>query len=318
MADDTQPYHIPVLLGETIDALRVKPDGLYLDGTLGGGGHAEEILGRGGRLIGVDRDQDAIAHVQDRFSRIPEFAGRYELVHDNFKNIHSSLLTPNSSLTFDGAILDLGVSSHQIDLAGRGFSYMADAPLDMRMNQGQALSAYNIVNEYPESELSRILYTFGEERSARRIAKAIAAARAKKPIETTLELSKIVLSCFPPFIKGGHPAKRTFQSLRIEVNDELSGLMQALKDIVDLLAPGARLAVISFHSLETSAVRRAFRELASDCICDKSQPICVCNHKASVKLIEIKGITPTRQEQELNSRSASASLRVIEKLPPRN
>jgi 16S rRNA (cytosine1402-N4)-methyltransferase len=305
-------YHIPVLLHETVDALAVKKDGVYVDGTLGGGGHTEEILKRGGRVIAFDRDADAIAYVQKRFSKIPAYDGRYTLIRDNFKNL-TKVLSKHIDPIIDGAVLDLGISSHQVDVRERGFSYTNGAVIDMRMDQSQSLSAKEIVNEYPEKDLLKILYGYGEERNAARIVKAILAARKEKPIETTDELAALVASCFPPFVKGGHPAKRTFQALRIAVNDELTGLTEAIGGFIDVLAPGARLAVIDFHSLEARCVKEAFREKSQGCICPKSLPVCVCGHKASVKWIE-KGKRASGTELAQNPRAHSATLRVVEKL----
>ena len=308
-----ETYHVSVMLQESVDALKVQEGNLYFDGTLGGGGHSAEILKRGGRLIAVDRDIEAIKYVQNKFARIPEYKGRYTLVHDNFKNV-KEILKNHSIEHLDGAVLDLGVSSRQIDDKSRGFSYKADDIVDMRMDRGQVLSALTVINQYTEEELSRIIYTYGEERHARRIAREIVKARAKKPIEKTGELSQIILSCFPPFIKGGNPAKRTFQALRIEVNGELDRLSDALTDLVNCLTSGARIAVISFHSLEDRIAKQTFRALAADCVCDKSLPVCVCNHKATVRLPESKGKKPSSKEQAVNPRSASATLRVAEKL----
>ncbi|MCI8413922.1 MAG: 16S rRNA (cytosine(1402)-N(4))-methyltransferase RsmH [Clostridia bacterium] len=303
-------YHVPVMLRECVDALRVSEGKLYFDGTLGGGGHSGEILRRGGRLLAVDRDMEAIDHSRLRFSQISDYNGRYTLVKDNFKNV-SEILRANSADTLDGAILDLGISSHQVDEAVRGFSYNGNGLLDMRMDRDQYLSAMTVVNEYTEDELSRIIYTYGEERFARKIARAIVQARVKAPVETTKRLSDIVKSCVPAG-KNGHPAKKTFQAIRIEVNNELSGLGEAIGDIVNVLNSGGRIAVITFHSLEDRIVKQTLKMLSSDCICDKSLPVCVCNHKATVKLIG--KYKPTQQEMQENPRSQSATLRVAEKL----
>lgn len=304
-------YHVPVMLRECVDALRVSEGKLYFDGTLGGGGHSGEILRRGGRLLAVDRDMEAIDHSRLRFSQISDYNGRYTLVKDNFKNV-SEILRANSADTLDGAILDLGISSHQVDEAVRGFSYNGNGLLDMRMDRDQYLSAMTVVNEYTEEELSRIIYTYGEERFARKIARSIVEARSKSPIETTKRLAEIVKSCVPEGKKGGHPAKKTFQALRIEVNNELSGLGEAICDIVSKLKSGGRIAVISFHSLEDRIVKQTLKTLSVDCVCDKSLPVCVCNHKASVKLIG--KYKPSAEETARNSRCKSATLRVAEKL----
>lgn len=303
-------YHVPVMLRESVDALRVSEGKLYFDGTLGGSGHSGEILRRGGRLIATDRDMEAIDYARMKLSQITDYNGRYTLVKDNFKNVLEVLRTYSAD-ALDGAILDLGISSHQVDENVRGFSYSGNGLLDMRMDRDQYLSAMTVVNEYTEDELSRIIYTYGEERFARKIAKSIVEARKKAPIETTKRLGDIVKSCVPEG-KNGHPAKKTFQAIRIEVNNELSGLGEAISDIVSVLRPGGRIAVISFHSLEDRIVKQTFKTLASDCICDKSLPICVCNHKASVKLIG--KYRPSENEVKQNSRSQSATLRVAEKL----
>ncbi len=304
-------YHIPVMLDECMDALRVSTGKLYFDGTLGGGGHTGEILKRGGRVIATDRDMEAIDHSRMKLSQITDYNGRYTLVKDNFKNV-LEVLKSNEADSLDGALLDLGISSHQVDENLRGFSYSGNGLLDMRMDRDQYLSAMTVVNEYTEEELSRIIYTYGEERFARKIARAICEARKKSPVETTKRLADIVKSCVPVVGKGGHPAKKTFQAIRIEVNNELSGLGEAVSDIISVLKPGARIAVISFHSLEDRIIKQTFKMVSSDCICDKSLPVCVCNHKASVKLIG--KYKPTEKEITKNTRSQSATLRVAEKL----
>ena len=303
-------YHVPVMLYESVDALRVESGKLYFDGTLGAAGHTSEILRRGGRVLAVDRDSDAIEFSEKKLSCESNFTGKFTIVKDNFKNV-KEVLKNNSVTSLDGAIIDLGISSHQVDENGRGFSYSGDGPLDMRMDRTQSLSAKTVVNEYDEEELSRIIFTYGEERYARRIARAIVAARSKSQISTTGELAEIVKSCVPAF-KGGHPAKRTFQAIRIEVNGELSGLSEAICDIAAELSSGARIAVISFHSLEDRIVKQTFKTLSTDCICDKSLPVCVCGHKASVKLVG--KYRPTEEEVAANPRSKSATLRVAEKL----
>ncbi len=308
-----QEYHIPIMLDETVGALEVKPERLYFDGTLGGGGHSERILKLGGRIIATDRDGEAIDYALGRFSKNSDYNGRYTLVKDNFKNV-LQILKERHITELNGAILDLGISSHQIDEANRGFSYMSNAQLDMRMDRDQFLSAMTVVNDYGEDELSRIIFTYGEERAARKIAAKIVERRKKEPIETTSQLTEIIRSCVPDNPKAGHPAKRTFQALRIEVNSELKGLGEALSDIVSVLKSGARLAVITFHSLEDRIVKQTFRYMSTDCVCDKSLPICVCGHKATVKQISHKGIKPTEKEISANSRSKSATLRIVEKL----
>ena len=306
-------YHIPIMLNEAVGALNVKPDRLYFDGTLGGGGHSERILSLGGRLIATDRDGEAIDYALGRFSKNSDYNGRYTLVKDNFKNV-LQILKDRHITELDGAILDLGISSHQIDVPNRGFSYMSNAQLDMRMDRDQFLSAMTVVNEYGEDELSRIIFTYGEERAARRIAAKIVEKRKKEPIETTSQLVDIISSCVQSNPKAGHPAKRTFQALRIEVNSELKGLAEALSDITGVLRSGARLAVITFHSLEDRIVKQTFRYMSTDCVCDKSLPVCVCGHKAITKLVSHKGVKPTEEETTANSRSKSATLRIVEKL----
>lgn len=305
-------YHIPVMLDECIDALNIVENGLYFDGTLGGGGHSGAILQRGGRIISTDRDSNAIDHNIQKFSQNPDYNGRFTLVKDNFKNVLQILKDKNIT-ELDGAILDLGISSHQIDSIERGFSYMNDAVLDMRMDRDEFLSALTVVNEYSEAELSRIIFTYGEDKFARRIAAKIVEKRRITQIETTAQLASIIESAVPKGLKGGHPAKKTFQAIRIEVNKELSGLGECITDIVSVLKKGARLLVISFHSLEDRIIKRTFASLSAGCICDKSLPMCVCNHKPEVKLIT-KGKKPTDTEQEENKRSRSAILRVAEKL----
>ena len=304
-------YHVPVLLDECMQALNVGADKLYFDGTLGGGGHTSEILRRGGRVIATDRDMEAIDYARMRLGQVSDYNGRYTLVKDNFKNA-TEVLRAHGAETIDGALLDLGISSHQVDENLRGFSYSGNGLLDMRMDRDQYLSAMTVVNEYTEDELSRIIYTYGEERYARKIARAIAEARRRSPIETTKRLADIVKSCVPVSKKGGHPAKKTFQAIRIEVNNELSGLGEAIGDLVSALRPGGRIAVISFHSLEDRIVKQTFKMLSMDCICDKSLPVCVCHHKASIKLIG--KYKPSEEETARNERSKSATLRVAEKL----
>lgn len=296
-------YHIPVLLNECLAALEVKKDGIYFDGTLGGGGHTNGILEKGGIVIGVDRDEDAIEECTNRFV---SFGDRIKISRNNFKNADSIL----GETMLDGAILDLGISSHQIDCASRGMSYRYDAPLDMRMDNRQLLTAEMVVNEYGEEKLIRLLYEYGEESYAKKIAGNIVKARAKAPIKTTMELAEIVKESVPKHIAT--PQKRTFQAIRIEVNNELRGLDKAIKDIFAHLKPKARMCVITFHSLEDRIVKQTFNLLSTDCICDKSLPVCVCGHKAEGKVF--KKVRPTQEELKENPRCASATLRVIEKL----
>lgn len=303
-------YHTSVMLDEVLELLSVKRDGLYFDGTLGGGGHSLEIMKKGGRLIATDLDGDAIEYARSLFDR-EGMNGRYTLVRDNFKNFNN-VLNEKGIDKIDGAVLDLGVSSHQFDEAERGFSYRFDAGLDMRMDRRQELTARDVVNDYSPDELLKILYEYGEESYAKRIVAGIVKERAIRPIETTGRLAQIV-SDSVPYRKGGHPAKQTFQALRIEVNDELNGLGGAVRDILRRLKAGGRLCVITFHSLEDKAVKTVMREMAADCICDKSLPMCVCGHKSEIKIIKTNK-KATKEEMEANSRSKSASLRVAEKL----
>ncbi len=313
MPEKDYGYHLSVMKEECLKYLNVEKDKLYFDGTLGGGGHSLEILKRGGRLIATDLDDDALDYAENLFNKDGALSGRFKLVKSNFKNVLQVLSSLNES-ALDGAILDLGISSHQIDQAERGFSYMKDGSLDMRMDQSQALSAAQIVNEYDESEIADIIFTYGEDSFGRRIARRIVEERKKSPIITTSDLSRIIASAVPFLPKAGHPAKKTFQALRIFVNSELTGLKEAVTDIVSVLNKGARLAVITFHSLEDRIIKQTFKLLSTDCICDKSLPVCVCGHRAEVKLTVSKGIRPSESEQQQNSRSKSATLRVIEKL----
>lgn len=305
--------HITVLLNETVDALEVKPDGVYVDCTLGGAGHTSLILnrlGEKGRVIGIDRDDDALNNAKEKVKD-----GRLITVKDNFENI-ASVVSSLGLETVDGILMDLGVSSHQLDVAERGFSYMQDAPLDMRMDRSAVLNAYEVVNTYSEKDLFRILRDFGEERFASSIAKKISESRQTAPINTTLELSEIVSSAIPAKYRrdGGHPAKRTFQAIRIEVNGELSCIPKAINDGIDILSPGGRMAIISFHSLEDRIVKNGFKDLENPCTCPSDFPVCVCGKKQKVKVITKKPILPTENELENNSRSHSAKLRVCEKI----
>lgn len=304
-------YHVPVLYNECLDNLNIKHGGTYFDGTLGGAGHSEGILMRGGNLIATDLDKDAIENAKVRLGK-PEYEGRFTLVRDNYKNFSNVLSSLNVD-KIDGALFDLGISSHQIDEPERGFSYRFDGKLDMRMSDEQSLSAYDVVNTYSEEKLADILYLYAEERFSRRIARNIVNARKIKPIETTLQLAEIVKQSVPMQAqKNGHPAKKTFQAIRIEVNGELNGLDTLIEDVIEKLNSGARLCIITFHSLEDRIVKKAFALHSTDCICDKKLPICICGHKATVK--SLGKIKPSKEELELNSRSASATLRIIEKL----
>ena len=306
--------HASVLLKETIESLNIKPDGIYVDGTLGGGGHSLEIAKRlapGGKLIGIDRDGDAICAAGKRLADYSDVVtirrGNYSQMADILKDLQITAV--------DGIVLDLGVSSHQLDSAERGFSYMQDAPLDMRMDQRETRTAGDIVNGASEHELFRILRDYGEERFAQNIAKHIAERRASKRIETTGELVEIIRASIPMKLQkqGGHPAKRTFQALRIELNGELSALEDSLDGMIDLLRDGGRLSVITFHSLEDRIVKAAFRRNENPCTCPKSFPVCVCGKKPKGFVVTRKPVLPGEEEQNENPRSKSAKLRVFER-----
>ena len=307
-------YHVSVLLDECLDGLNIKPDGIYVDGTLGGAGHSSQIAKRltTGRLIGIDRDPVALKAAGERLA---PYADRVTLVHSNFCEI-AQVLRDLGIDGVDGILLDLGVSSPQLDDGSRGFSYMADAPLVMRMNNEDALSAYEVVNSWPQEELKRILYDYGEERYAPRIAGAICARRAEKPIETTLELVDIIRSAMPAAAlrEKQHPAKRSFQAIRIAVNDELGAVREVMDAAIPRLKPGGRLAIITFHSLEDRIVKNAMAEAAKGCTCPPSFPVCICGNKPKVKLVNRKPITASEEELTANPRSRSAKLRVCEKL----
>lgn len=307
--------HKSVLLQECIDALNIRPDGIYLDGTLGGAGHSSQIacrLTEGGRLIGVDRDRTALAAAKERLA---PYADRVTLVHSNFAEI-DAILDPLGIPAVDGMLFDLGVSSPQLDDASRGFSYMADAPLDMRMDKDDALTAGEVVNTWPQGELRRILYDYGEERYAPQIAAAICRAREKAPVETTLELVDIIRSAMPAqaLREKQHPAKRSFQAIRIAVNDELGAVSRMMQAAVGRLNPGGRLAVITFHSLEDRIVKSEMQQAARGCTCPPEFPVCVCGKKPLVKLVTRKPIVSGPAELEENPRARSAKLRVAEKL----
>ncbi|TDT71564.1 16S rRNA (cytosine1402-N4)-methyltransferase [Hypnocyclicus thermotrophus] len=305
-------YHIPVLYDETIQNLITNKNGVYVDCTLGGGGHSEGILlnlEEKGKLISIDQDINAIKFAKER---LEIFNGRYQIFQDNFKNIDTVVYMAGYDKV-DGILMDIGVSSKQLDDATRGFSYKYNAKLDMRMDQSQELSAYEVVNEYPEEELSRIIYKYGEERRARRIAAEIVRARTIKPIETTDELVGIIKKIIKEKTKK-HPAKKVFQAIRIEVNKELEVLEQTIDKAISLLKPGGRLAIITFHSLEDRIVKEKFRKLSKECICPPEIPICVCNHKASIKLITRKPIAPSKEEMKTNRRAHSSKLRVCERI----
>lgn len=305
-------HHISVLLNECIDNLNIRPDGIYVDGTMGGGGHSLEIAKRltTGRLICIDQDPNA--H-EAAGKRLAEYKDRITFVRDNFGNI-KSILDSLGIEKIEGMLLDIGVSSHQLDEAERGFSYQQDAPLDMRMNPDRPFSAYDVVNGYDEDELDRVIFTYGEERWARRIAQFIVKEREAKPIETTGELVDIIKKAVPKGARkdGPHPAKRTFQAIRIEVNGELEVLQRAIDDVAARLAVGGRLCIITFHSLEDRIVKEAFRKQENPCICPPQFPVCVCGKKPLGRVITRKPILPSKEELEENPRSRSAKLRVLE------
>lgn len=307
--------HISVLPKESVSMLNINPKGIYVDGTLGGGGHSALIcseLSDEGRLVGIDRDDAAIAAATER---LKNFKCKITLCRDNFFNV-KNVIAELGIDAIDGAVLDLGVSSPQFDVPERGFSYNSCARLDMRMDRRAELDAYTVVNTYDEKRLADIIFKYGEDKFARKIARAICRERQNSPIETTTELSDIIKSAFPPSARFAdkHPAKRTFQALRIEVNGELDGLNGAICDFVDILKPGGRLAVITFHSLEDRIVKRAFADLAKGCICPKDFPVCVCGKEPTVSLVNRKPIVADKSETDANYRAHSAKLRVAEKL----
>ena len=306
--------HISVLLQETIDGLDIKPDGIYVDGTLGGAGHAFQVCSRlsnRGRLIGIDQDAAAIEAAGER---LKVFGDRVTIVRSNYSEMRR-VLKDLGIEKVDGILLDLGVSSYQLDTAERGFTYREDAPLNMRMEQRQTMTARDIVNEYSESELYRIIRDYGEDRFAKNIAKHIVAARQEKPVETTGELIDIIRAAIPMKVRmtGGHPAKRTFQAIRIELNRELDVLRDNLDDMIDLLNDGGRICIITFHSLEDRIVKTIFRKNEDPCICPKNLPVCVCGRKSKGRVITRKPILPSEEELENNKRSKSAKLRIFER-----
>lgn len=306
--------HKSVLLYETVDSLNIKPDGIYVDGTLGGGGHAYEVcsrLGKHGRLIGIDQDADAIAAAT---KRLEPFADKVTIVRSNYENI-ASVLHDLGIEKVDGIYLDLGVSSYQLDTASRGFTYREDAPLDMRMDQRNTQTAADIVNTYSETELYHIIRDYGEDRFAKNIAKHIVQRRQEKPYETTGELIETIKAAIPAKIRatGGHPAKRTFQAIRIELNHELDVLNRSIDTMIDLLNPGGRLSIITFHSLEDRIVKKRFRDNENPCICPPEFPVCMCGRKSKGTVITRKPIVPGEEELEYNKRSKSSKLRVFER-----
>ncbi len=299
--------HISVLFDETIESLDIKPDGLYVDCTCGGAGHSSEILKniKNGTLVAIDRDPDAIKVINERIGS----NNQVEIVNDNFFNIKNIL----GERKADGILADLGVSSFQLDTAERGFSFHKDAPLDMRMSKS-GKSAFDVVNTYSEQELSNIIYKYGEEKFSRNIAKNIVKARNEKPIETTIELAEIIKDSVPAkYRRDSHPARKTFQAIRIEVNDELAGLSQAVSDMFSCLKVGGRLSIITFHSLEDRAVKETFKKFTEGCTCPKEFPVCVCGNSPSGKIIN-RGLSAKQNELDMNNRSRSARLRTIEKI----
>lgn len=329
--------HVSVLLNECLNALCLKDSGIYVDGTLGGAGHASQVLEKikNGTLIGIDRDREAIENAADRWQLSDpselgfksglgkDGSNRVVLVHDNFNNIteimpRAAALLGEDAGTFraDGILLDLGVSSHQLDDAERGFSYMQDAPLDMRMNRDDSFSAYDVVNGYTEGELKKVIEAYGEEKWAARIAEFIVRERSKQAFQTTFELVECIKRAIPASARrdGPHPAKRTFQAIRIEVNGELRILQKAIEDMVAILKPGGRLCIISFHSLEDRIVKQTFKTLQDPCTCPKTFPVCICGKKPQIRIVDPKGETPSEEELNENPRSRSARLRIAEKI----
>lgn len=312
-------YHIPVLYEATLENIVTDEDGVYLDCTLGGGGHSEGILrklGENGKLISIDQDQQAIDFAK---KRLEGFGNKWEVYKDNFENLDTVLYLAGYD-KIDGILMDIGVSSTQLDDPDRGFSFRYDTKLDMRMNKNAKVSAYEVVNQYEEGELARIIFEYGEEKASRKIARLIVEAREESPIETTGDLVEIIKKAVPfrrsknKNQKTKHPATQTFQAIRIEVNRELEVLKTAIDKAVSCLKPGGRLGIITFHSLEDRIVKNKFRDLATNCICPPELPICMCNNKAKVKLVTRKPIAPTEEELEFNIRARSSKLRVIEKL----
>lgn len=306
-------FHEPIMVEEVIEGLKIKENGIYVDGTLGGGGHSLEIVKKlnNGKLISIDQDLDAIKKAKER---LKEYKDRNIIVHENYLNIEKILSDLNIDKV-DGILLDLGVSSYQLDKDERGFSYHKDAPLDMRMNRKENFTAWNVVNEYSRDKLEKIIWNYGEEKWAKRIAEFIIRERNKKPIDTTLELVEVIKKAIPKGARRGkHPARKTFQSIRIEVNQELEIIEKMLPIMVNLLRTGGRLCVIDFHSLEDRIVKKIFRELNKECTCPPSFPICVCDKEKELDIVTRKPIIPSKKEQEKNPRSRSAKLRIVEKV----
>jgi 16S rRNA (cytosine1402-N4)-methyltransferase len=306
--------HIPIMLNEVLDGLKIKEDGIYLDGTLGGAGHSIEIVKRlkSGKLIGIDQDDNALDKAKEVLA---DYHDRVILIKNNYENI-DLLLNELKIDGIDGILLDIGVSSHQFDEVSRGFSHNQDAPLDMRMDMKQDLSAWDVVNKYSLDELNDIIFNFGEERWAKRIAEFIVEERSLKSIDTTLELVSVIKKAIPKKVRmeGHHPAKKTFQAIRIEVNRELEVLEKSIEKMIKHLNPGGRLAIITFHSLEDRIVKESFKEMNKDCICPPQLPTCICDKQREIKIITRKPIIPTAEEIKLNPRARSAKLRIAEKL----
>ncbi len=306
--------HISVLLNEVLEGLNIKEDGIYVDGTLGGAGHSLEIIKRlkSGMLIGIDQDVNALNKANEVLS---DYVGKFKLVHSNYENI-ASIVEGLGISKVDGILLDLGVSSHQLDEESRGFSHNKDAPLDMRMDSTSSLTAWDVVNNYTEKELEDIIFQYGEDRWAKRIAEFIVNERKEKSIDTTLELVTVIKKAIPKAVRleGHHPAKKTFQAIRIEVNRELDVLKNSIDKMVSILNPSGRLAIITFHSLEDRIVKEAFKELFKDCVCPPSFPQCMCDKKREIEIITRKPITASSEELNANPRSRSAKLRIAEKL----
>ena len=313
-ADILKFKHVPVMLNEVLEGLNIKEDGIYVDGTLGGAGHSTEIVKRlsTGKLIGIDQDENAIKKSKEVLA---DYSDRTIIVKDNFKNIKNVLNTLGINKV-DGILLDLGVSSHQLDEEERGFSYNKDAPLDMRMDRSNSFSAWDVVNKYSEKELEKIIWDFGEEKWAKRIAKFIVEERREAPIDTTFELVSVIKKAIPKKVRsqGGHPARKTFQAIRIEVNQELDILKNSILNANEVLNESGRLCIITFHSLEDRIVKDTFKYLNKDCICPPEFPVCTCNKKRELKILTRKPIIPSEEEIETNPRSRSAKLRIGEKV----
>lgn len=314
---ETGFHHVPIMVTEVLALLEPQRGGIFVDGTLGGGGHAEAVLSampESGRLIGIDRDDDALKAAGARLSK---FGDRFTAIKGNFFDM-KALLLDRGITRVDGILLDLGVSSHQLDAAERGFSYKAEAPLDMRMDQSAPLSARTVVNEWSEQELTRIFYEYGEEKFSARIARRIAERRREAPIETTTELAELIKGAIPAKFRNEpqHPARRCFQAIRIAVNGELDGLNDAIVSAHDLLNPGGRLAVLTFHSLEDRIVKNAFRTFENPCTCPKSAPVCICGKKPTAKVLTRHPLVASEEEQKENSRATSAKLRAIVRMDP--